>query len=258
MPIAPEPTSTPEPTIAADLLRHARWMVGLTQAEVAQRAGLTRQMISSYESGLRCPSVGTLDRLLSGCGLRLRMSVVPEPGLEDVPTLTLLEQPPMERIAFPFQDAIVAVAAAVPNPRSVIVTGKSAARLRGACVRVLELEVWVPETQPIEEIQAWLPAARMTESYPITPVDLRSGVRLEQGFNHETSVVLRSTAHFTGYLARALTLDVRRGGDPDPLLINIAGPDDCCVGWHPRDRDHLALQRAVRLSAEPASAGALP
>ncbi len=247
--------STLEPTITADLLRNARWMVGLTQAEVAQRAGLTRQMISSYESGLRCPSVGTLERLLSGCGLRLRMSVVPEPGLEDVPTLTLLKQPPIERIDFPFQDAIVAVAAAVPNPRSVIVTGKSAARLSGACVRVLELELWVPWLQPACEIQDWLPAARMTEPYPITTADLRAGVRLAQGFKQETSVVIRGTAHFTGYLSRARSLDVRRGGAPDPLLINIAYPDDCCVGWHPRDRDHLALQRAVRLSAELEAAG---
>ena len=246
---------TPEPTLAADLLRNARWMVGLTQAEVAQRAGLTRQMISSYESGMRCPSVGTLDRLLSGCGLRLRMSVVPEPGLEDVPTLTLLKRRPIERIDFPFQDAIVAVARAVPNPRSVIVTGKSAARLHGACVRVLELELWVPWLQSVEEIQAWLPAARMTEPYPFTSADLRDGVRLAQGFNQETSVVVRRAAHFNGYLSRSRSLDVRRAGDPDPLLINIADPDDCCVGWHPRDRDHLALQRAGRLSAELEAAG---
>ncbi len=208
--------AAPEPTVAADLLRHARWMVGLTQAEVAQRAGLTRQMVSSYESGLRCPSVATLDRLLSGCGLRLRMSVVPEPGLEDVPTLTLLKRPPMERIDFPLSrrdHRRRRVRCRIPQ--SVIVTGKAAARLRGACVRVLDVELWVPELQPIGAIQAWLPAARMTEPYPLTPVDLRSGVRLEQGFNQETSVVLRSTAHFDGYLSRARPLDVRRAGDPD-------------------------------------------
>jgi transcriptional regulator with XRE-family HTH domain len=88
---------------AACLLRDARWMIGLTQAEVAQRAGTTRQVISSYESGLRSPSIGTLDRLLAGCGLRLRLSAVPEPGLEDAPTLELLERPSLDRIDFPFR-----------------------------------------------------------------------------------------------------------------------------------------------------------
>ncbi len=246
---------TPQPTIAADLIRHARWMVGLTQAEVAQRAGLTRQMISSYESGLRCPSVGTLERMLAGCGLRLRLSVVPEPGLEDVPTLQLLQQPPLERVDFGFQDAIIDIAAAVPDPQLVIVTGKSAARLRGACVRVLELDLWFPWEQPIEDVRAWLAAARMVELYPVTGADLREGARFAHGFDEATDVVVRRAPQFVGYLSRATALDVRRAGDPEALLINIADADDCCVGWHPRDRDHLAVQRAVRLSAERVSGG---
>jgi hypothetical protein len=61
------------------------------------------------------------------------LSVVPEPGLEDAPTLELLKLPPLERIDFPFQDAIVDIAQSVPDHRLVIVTSKAAARLHGAC-----------------------------------------------------------------------------------------------------------------------------
>jgi transcriptional regulator with XRE-family HTH domain len=239
---------TTKPTLAADLLRNARWMVGLTQAEVAQRAGLTRQMIGSYESGQRCPSVGTLERLLAGCGLRLRMSVVPEPGLEDVPTLTLLELPPRERIDLPVHCALLAVAEALTDATSVVVTGKTAARLRGACVRVLELELWVPWRQPIEEIRGWLVAAGLKERSALTDQGLRDGVRLDYGFYQDVTVAVRRAAQFNGYLARSTPLDIRRAHDPEPSVVNIAAPDDCCVGWHPRDRDHLALQRAVRVA----------
>jgi transcriptional regulator with XRE-family HTH domain len=242
---------SPKPTLAADVLRNARWMVGLTQAEVAQRGGVTRQMISTYESGLRSPSVETLDRMLAGCGLRLQLSLVPEPGLEDVPTRDLLRQPPMARIDFPFQHALRDVAEAVPDPRTVIVSGKSAARLHGACVRVLDLELWVSWQQPLEEIRAWLAGAGLAEPWPLTSSDLADGVTFAHGFNQDTAVVVRRAAPFAGYLSRSTPVEIPRPGEPRPLLLNVAAPNDCCVGWHARDRDHLALQRAVRLSAEP-------
>jgi transcriptional regulator with XRE-family HTH domain len=51
-------------------------MTGLSQAEVAQRAGVTRQVISVYESGTRRPGVETPDRLLAGRGLRSEVALV--------------------------------------------------------------------------------------------------------------------------------------------------------------------------------------
>lgn len=153
-------------------------MTGLTQAEMAQRAGVPRQTVSVYESGARRPSVETLERLLSGCGLRLRLSAVPEPGLEDAPTLELLRLPPLERIDFPFQDAIVDIAGSVPDHRLMLVTGKAAARLQGACVRVLELDLMFAERQLVDDIRGWLATAGMAEPFPLTSVDLRDGVTL--------------------------------------------------------------------------------
>ena len=145
---------------------------------------------------------------------------------------------------------MLAVAESLHDCRSVIVTGKTAARLRGACVRVLELELWVPWRQPIEEIRAWLVDARIRESDALNDQALREGVRLEYGFYGEIAVMLRRTAQFNGYLARSTPLDIRQADGPEPAMVNVAGPDDCCVGWHPRDRDHLALQRAVRLTGQ--------
>ena len=71
---------TPQSTIAADLLRNARWMVGLTQAEVAQRAGVTQQTVAQYERGRRQPSLMTLEQLIAGCGLNLRWQLCRSPA----------------------------------------------------------------------------------------------------------------------------------------------------------------------------------
>ena len=54
-----------------DNLKQLRTARGLTQAEVAQRLGVTRQTISSYESGRTMPDLETLKRLtdILGCDL---------------------------------------------------------------------------------------------------------------------------------------------------------------------------------------------
>ncbi len=60
-------------------------------------------------------------------------------------------------------------------------------------------------------------------------------------------MVIRNEPLFQGFLHRSTLLDLERG-EPAPVSLVDAG--DCSYGWHPRDRDHLALQRAVRLAAE--------
>jgi transcriptional regulator with XRE-family HTH domain len=49
------------------LIRHARHAAGITQLEVAQRAGTAQPAVAAYESGARAPSLTTLVRLLSAC-----------------------------------------------------------------------------------------------------------------------------------------------------------------------------------------------
>jgi transcriptional regulator with XRE-family HTH domain len=236
-----------EDAIAARLLRDARWMTGLTQAEVAQRAGVTRQVIGSYERGRRSPSVATLDRMLAGCGLRLRLSMVPEAGLEDVPTRALLALPPPQRIDLPVLDALEDIAGSVGDHRTMLVSGKAAARLHGACVRVDELELWFSREQPVAEIRSWMAGAGVSERFPLTAADLREGVTLTHGPDGCTDVRLRSEPQFEGFLRRSTVLGL---GRTEPTFASLVEAGDCAAGWHPRDRDHLAVQRAIRLAGE--------
>jgi len=57
------------PTIASALLVDARRRAGLTQEEVARRAGVARPSISQYENGKKDPSVMNLNRLIQACGM---------------------------------------------------------------------------------------------------------------------------------------------------------------------------------------------
>lgn len=66
---------TSENLTAAGLLREARQRAGLSQVELAARAGVTQSVISAYESGHRQPSVPTLAALVEATGLELAMAV---------------------------------------------------------------------------------------------------------------------------------------------------------------------------------------
>lgn len=61
---------------AGRLLREARHAAGLTQAELARRAGVTQSVISAYESGRREPALSTLTRLVEATGAGLQLQVL--------------------------------------------------------------------------------------------------------------------------------------------------------------------------------------
>lgn len=52
-------------------IRRARQDAGLTQAELAERAGTSQATISAYEAGRKDPSATTLARVLAAAGARL-------------------------------------------------------------------------------------------------------------------------------------------------------------------------------------------
>ena len=56
-----------------ELLRNARDHAGLTQRELARRAGTSQAMVARIERGQQSPSIATLDRLVRACGLDLRV-----------------------------------------------------------------------------------------------------------------------------------------------------------------------------------------
>ncbi|HUS61600.1 MAG TPA: helix-turn-helix transcriptional regulator [Acidimicrobiales bacterium] len=70
---------------AAHVLRQARMRAGLSQAEVAARAGTSQPAISMYESGAREPTVATLRRLVEASGARLRLDAVPHRSADLTP-----------------------------------------------------------------------------------------------------------------------------------------------------------------------------
>jgi transcriptional regulator with XRE-family HTH domain len=59
--------------LAATLLAEIGHRSGLTQAELARRAGLDRSALSAYARGRRQPSVAALGRIAKAAGLKLEM-----------------------------------------------------------------------------------------------------------------------------------------------------------------------------------------
>lgn len=64
-------------SLAGRMVRHARRRAGLTQRELSARAGIPQETIARIERGRTDPRMGTVDRLLAGCGF----------GLEHLPRL---------------------------------------------------------------------------------------------------------------------------------------------------------------------------
>ena len=69
-----------EPATAGTLLRQARKRAGLSQAELAARAGVTQSVISAYESGHRQPAIPALGRLIEAAGFELTLGLRRQPG----------------------------------------------------------------------------------------------------------------------------------------------------------------------------------
>jgi uncharacterized protein len=91
---------------AGALLRQARKRAGLSQAELAARAGVTQSVISAYESGHRQPSIPALTALIDATGHELVTSLKRSPG-----RLRRLSGPVGRRVRRHRHDLIAAAAA---------------------------------------------------------------------------------------------------------------------------------------------------
>ncbi|MEX2556482.1 MAG: nucleotidyltransferase domain-containing protein [Actinomycetota bacterium] len=85
-----------------ELIKRARRAAGLTQAELARRAGTVQSAIAAYESGSKTPTVDTLTRLLEAAGQQLGSSPVPSRS----------RGPHLARSIRAHRDSIIATAAA--------------------------------------------------------------------------------------------------------------------------------------------------
>lgn len=106
--VMPPVTWTPsvEPATAGTLLRQARKRAGLSQVELAARAGVTQSVISAYESGHRQPSIPALARLIEAAGSELTLGLRQQPG-----RLRQLSGPVGHRVRRHRRDLIAAAAA---------------------------------------------------------------------------------------------------------------------------------------------------
>jgi predicted nucleotidyltransferase/DNA-binding XRE family transcriptional regulator len=96
----------PETATASALLRKARHEAGLTQAELADRAGTTQSVVSAYESGHRQPALPTLAALVEAAGYELAIGLRRQPR-----QLARLSGPVGRRVRRRRRDLIAAAAA---------------------------------------------------------------------------------------------------------------------------------------------------
>lgn len=64
----------------AGLIRSARRAAGLSQSDLAERAGTSQPALARYETGVTMPTLPTLERLLRACGRRLELRVEETPA----------------------------------------------------------------------------------------------------------------------------------------------------------------------------------
>lgn len=72
-----EALRAPQPVVASEIIRDARLRAGLTQVQLAARAGVTQSVISTYENGRREPSLAALQRLVRAAGFVATVDLLP-------------------------------------------------------------------------------------------------------------------------------------------------------------------------------------
>ena len=83
----------------SSVVREARRRAGLTQAQLAERAGVPKSTVGRIESAARVPSTEMLERLVRAAGLEVLVSLSePDPGTDSMFERTL-RRSPAERLA---------------------------------------------------------------------------------------------------------------------------------------------------------------
>ena len=90
---------------AAFLLRQARRQAGITQRELATRAGVPQATVGRIEAGQVAPRVDTLEGLLRATGNELSVALRPGAGLDRGQIRELLRLTPRQRLELAVSDA---------------------------------------------------------------------------------------------------------------------------------------------------------
>ncbi|MGK2850053.1 MAG: helix-turn-helix domain-containing protein [Candidatus Limnocylindrales bacterium] len=86
-------------SMSGRMLRYARSRAGLTQRALATNTGIPQETIARIERGRVDPRVGTLDRLLEGCGYGLEVEPRLGIGVDRTQIRELLRLTPAARLA---------------------------------------------------------------------------------------------------------------------------------------------------------------
>lgn len=90
---------------AATMLRTARHEAGLTQRELARRAGVPQPTVARIEARTVVPRLDTLDVLLAICGKQLDLRSRPGQGVDRGPIRALLALTPGQRLRVAAREA---------------------------------------------------------------------------------------------------------------------------------------------------------
>ncbi len=82
----------------ADRINQARRAAGLSQRELARRAGIPQSAIARMERGHQVPRADTLERLLGACGFELRQAPKRGDGVDRSLIAESLRWSPAERL----------------------------------------------------------------------------------------------------------------------------------------------------------------
>ena len=91
-------------SMAGRMLRYARSRARLTQRELAARSGIPQETIARIERGRVDPRLGTLDRLLEGCGYGLEVEARLGIGIDRSQIAERLATPMDRRLAIAMAD----------------------------------------------------------------------------------------------------------------------------------------------------------
>jgi predicted transcriptional regulator len=86
------------------MVRYARRRAGMTQRQLAAKAGIPQESIARIEKGRVDPRVGTLDRLLEACEFGLEAMPRLGIGIDRTQFARLLRATPAQRLAVGIAD----------------------------------------------------------------------------------------------------------------------------------------------------------
>ncbi len=86
-------------------IRFCRLRVGLTQQELASRAGISQPALARIETGRVRPRLDTAARLLRECGMRFEVTLRGGQGVDRTTIRRMLALSPRERLALAAKEA---------------------------------------------------------------------------------------------------------------------------------------------------------